>query len=94
VLNADTGVMDFELIATRCPGVTDKRRCLFSSPHRTDSLLSATNIADVGAGKAFMKKWFGAAAIVVVPCPAFAGDVGVCTLGADKKTVTVTASNP
>jgi hypothetical protein len=42
----------------------------------------------------FMKKWFGAAAIVLAACPAFAGDVAKCTLGADKKTVTVTASNP
>jgi hypothetical protein len=41
-----------------------------------------------------MKKWLGAAAIMVVAFPAFAGDVAVCTLGADKKTVTVTASNP
>jgi hypothetical protein len=41
-----------------------------------------------------MKKWFCAAAIMVIACPAFAGDVGVCTLSADKKTVTVTASNP
>jgi hypothetical protein len=41
-----------------------------------------------------MKKWLGAAAIMVVAFPAFAADVAVCTLGADKKTVTVTASNP
>ena len=41
-----------------------------------------------------MKKWIGAAAIMVVAFPAFAADVAVCTLSADKKTVTVTASNP
>ncbi len=39
-----------------------------------------------------MKEWFGAAAILFVACPVFAGDVAVCTLGADKKKVTVTAS--
>jgi hypothetical protein len=42
----------------------------------------------------FMKKWIGAAAILSVVWPAFAADVATCTLGADKKTVTVTASNP
>jgi hypothetical protein len=42
----------------------------------------------------FMKIWFGAAAILSVAWPAFAADVATCTLGADKKTVTVTASNP
>ena len=41
-----------------------------------------------------MKKWFIAAATLIVAFPAFAADVAVCTLGADKKTVTVTASNP
>jgi hypothetical protein len=41
-----------------------------------------------------MKKWFGAAAMLVVACPSFAADVATCTLSADKKTVTVTASNP
>jgi hypothetical protein len=41
-----------------------------------------------------MKIWIGAAAIMVVAWPAFAADVAVCTLSADKKTVTVTASNP
>jgi hypothetical protein len=41
-----------------------------------------------------MKKWIGAAAIMVVAFPAFAADVAVCTLSTDKKTVTVTASNP
>jgi hypothetical protein len=40
-----------------------------------------------------MKKWFGAAMLVVAG-PSFAADVATCTLGADKKTVTVTASNP
>jgi hypothetical protein len=40
-----------------------------------------------------MKIWFGAAALLVA-CPAFAADVATCTLSADKKTVTVTASNP
>jgi hypothetical protein len=41
-----------------------------------------------------MKSWFGAAAMMLAVCPAFAADVATCTLGADKKTVTVTASNP
>jgi hypothetical protein len=41
-----------------------------------------------------MKKWICAAAMLIVAFPAFAADVAVCTLGADKKTVTVTASNP
>ena len=42
----------------------------------------------------FMKTWFGAAAVVLAAFPAFAADVATCTLSADKKTVTVTASNP
>jgi hypothetical protein len=42
----------------------------------------------------FMKIWFVAAAMLLVIRPAFAADVATCTLGADKKTVTVTASNP
>jgi len=42
----------------------------------------------------FMKKWFGAAAVMFAAYPAFADTVATCTLGADKKTVTVTASNP
>ena len=41
-----------------------------------------------------MLKWFWAAAALLVACPAFAANVATCTLGADKKTVTVTASNP
>jgi hypothetical protein len=41
-----------------------------------------------------MKKWICAAALLIVAFPAFAADVAMCTLGADKKTVTVTASNP
>jgi hypothetical protein len=40
-----------------------------------------------------MKNWIGAAAVFAVT-PAFAADVATCTLGADKRTVTVTASNP
>jgi hypothetical protein len=42
----------------------------------------------------FMQKWFWAAAAMFVACPALAANVATCTLGADKKTVTVTASNP
>jgi hypothetical protein len=41
-----------------------------------------------------MKIWFGAVAALFVAYPAFAADVATCTLSADKKTVTVTASNP
>jgi hypothetical protein len=41
-----------------------------------------------------VKKWFGAAAVLLATCPAFAADVATCALSADKKTVTVTASNP
>jgi hypothetical protein len=41
-----------------------------------------------------MQKWFWAAAAVFVAYPAYAANVATCTLGADKKTVTVTASNP
>jgi hypothetical protein len=41
-----------------------------------------------------MKIWFGAAAAMLAVCPAFADNIAKCTLGADKKTVTVTASNP
>jgi hypothetical protein len=42
----------------------------------------------------FMKIWFAAAAMLLVIHPACAAEVATCTLGADKKTVTVTASNP
>ena len=41
-----------------------------------------------------MLKWIWAAAALLVAYPAFAANVATCTLGADKKTVTVTASNP
>ena len=41
-----------------------------------------------------MKRWIGAAVAVFAVCPALAADIATCTLGADKKTVTVTASNP
>ena len=43
---------------------------------------------------AFMKTWIGAGAVLLAAYPAFAADIAVCALGADKKTVTVTASNP
>jgi hypothetical protein len=42
----------------------------------------------------FMKKCIGAAAILSVAWPAFAADVATCTLSTDRKTVTITASNP
>ena len=41
-----------------------------------------------------MKKWFCAAAALLAAGPVFAAYVATCTLGADRKTVTVTASNP
>jgi hypothetical protein len=41
-----------------------------------------------------MKIWMAAAAVSSLVAPALADNVAVCTLGADKKTVTVTASNP
>ena len=41
-----------------------------------------------------MTRWFGAAAMLLIAGPACAADVATCTLGADKRTVTVTASNP
>jgi hypothetical protein len=41
-----------------------------------------------------MKIRFAAAAALLAAGPAFAADVATCTLSADKKTVTVTASNP
>ena len=41
-----------------------------------------------------MKIWFGVAAALLAAGPAFAAGVATCTLSADKKTVTVTASNP
>ena len=39
-----------------------------------------------------MKNWIGAVAILIAAGPAVAADVATCTLSADKKTVTVTAS--
>jgi hypothetical protein len=41
-----------------------------------------------------MKRLFGAATMLVVAGPVFAADVATCTLSADKRTVTVTATNP
>ena len=41
-----------------------------------------------------MKNWIGAAAVLFAVGPAVAAEVATCTLGADKKTVTVTATNP
>ena len=41
-----------------------------------------------------MKHWIGAAAALLAVAPACAAEVATCTLGADKKTVTVTANNP
>src|SRR5206468_5615322 len=48
----------------------------------------------VARGTVFMKIWLLAVAALVAAGPAFAADVAVCALSADKKTVTVTASNP
>jgi hypothetical protein len=42
----------------------------------------------------FMKIWLGAAAALLVAGPVLAAEVATCTLSADRKTVTVTASNP
>ncbi len=41
-----------------------------------------------------MKFWIGAAAAMLVAGQAYAAEVATCTLGPDKKTVTVTATNP
>jgi len=41
-----------------------------------------------------MKNWIGAVAMMIAASPAVAADVATCTLSADRKTVTVTASNP
>ena len=61
---------------------------------RTRFLLTATNgIGGKGNG-ASMKHCIGAAAVLLAAGPAVAADVATCSLSADKKTVTVTASNP
>jgi hypothetical protein len=41
-----------------------------------------------------MKRLIGAVAMLVAAGPVFAADVATCTLSPDKKTVTVTATNP
>lgn len=41
-----------------------------------------------------MKIWISAAAALLAAGPALAAEVATCTLSADRKTVTVTASNP
>ena len=41
-----------------------------------------------------MKRLMGAVALLAAAGPAFAAEVATCTLSADKKTVTVTATNP
>ena len=41
-----------------------------------------------------MKRLIGAVAMLLAAGPVFAADVAICTLSADKKTVTVTATNP
>ena len=41
-----------------------------------------------------MNRLIGAVTMLVIAAPAFAAEVATCTLGADKKTVTITATNP
>jgi hypothetical protein len=41
-----------------------------------------------------MNRLIGAVTMLVISAPAYAADVATCTLSADKKTVTVTATNP
>ena len=41
-----------------------------------------------------MKRWIGAVLALVAAGPVFAAEVATCSLSADRKTVTVTASNP
>jgi hypothetical protein len=41
-----------------------------------------------------MKRLIGAVAMLVAAGPVFAADVAICTLSPDKKTVTVSATNP
>jgi hypothetical protein len=41
-----------------------------------------------------MKIWIAAVPAMLMAAHAYAADVATCTLGADKKTVTVTATNP
>jgi hypothetical protein len=41
-----------------------------------------------------MRIWIGAVSAIVIAGQAYAADVATCTLGSDKKTVTVTATNP
>jgi len=41
-----------------------------------------------------MKFWIGAVPAMMIAGQAYAADVATCTLGSDKKTVTVTATNP
>jgi len=61
--------------------------------HRTRFPERATKDSASGKGD-FMKIWISAAAAMVMVGQAYAADVAICTLGADKKTVTVTATNP
>jgi hypothetical protein len=73
------------------PGV--RRDDVGCFPHRTHFLPAATKEIN-GEGRVFMKIWFAVAVTLLTAHSAFAADVATCTLGADKKTVTVTASNP
>ena len=41
-----------------------------------------------------MKIWIGAVPALLIAAHAHAADVATCTLGADRKTVTITATNP
>jgi hypothetical protein len=63
------------------------------SPDRTRFRLAATNGIGDREG-AFMNRLIGAATMLVIVAPAYAADVATCTLSADKKTVTVSATNP
>jgi hypothetical protein len=51
-------------------------------------------LANYGKGILLMTRWIGALLLALAVTSAEAAGVAVCTLGADNKTVTVTANNP
>jgi hypothetical protein len=79
------------------PGISNFRVRCCASPrndrYRTRFRLAATK-GNGDTARAFMKRLIGAAAMFLIAGPVFAAEVATCTLSADKKTVTVTATNP
>jgi hypothetical protein len=83
MMNLESRTSGFD--AAHRPGMTV---CIEPVPVSPRQRASATPEGD------FMKRLTGAVAMLVAAAPVFAADVATCTLSPDKRTVTVTATNP